>query len=192
MRSMIWLFVLAGTFAALCSGATSAATCRDVDFADKIETPAPLVLNGLGLRKATFLAVRVYVAGLYLPQKSSDPREILGTDRPWYLLLHFVRDVSAADIRDAFSEGFKKSAGGHLPAFATAIAALQARMIDFKEGNTLGFANVPGKGVTVTVNGAAGAPIDGAGFASALLGIWLGADPPNGDLKTGLLGGKCE
>jgi len=157
-----------------------------------VTAPAPLVLNGLGLRKATFLAVRVYVAGLYLPQKSRDPREILGRDQPWHLLLHFVRGVGASDIRDAFAEGFKKSAGDRLPALAPRIAALEARMTDFKDGQTLAFTNDPGKGVTVTVNGAAGAPIDGADFASALLGIWLGAEPPNADLKTGLLGGKCE
>ncbi|HYC14395.1 MAG TPA: chalcone isomerase family protein [Stellaceae bacterium] len=179
-------------FAILWTGAASAASCRDVDFPDKVDAPAPLVLNGLGLRKATFLAVRVYVAGLYLPQKSGDAREILGTDRPWYLLLHFVRDVGASDIRDAFAEGFKKSAGDRLAALATPIAALQARMIDFKEGQTLAFASTPGKGVTMTVNGASGAPIDGPGFANALLGIWLGPEPPNADLKTGLLGGKCE
>ena len=31
-----------------------------------------LVLNGLGLREATFLRVDVYVAGLYLEEKSQD------------------------------------------------------------------------------------------------------------------------
>jgi hypothetical protein len=186
------LRILAAAVAILAAAPASAATCRDVDFPESVKAPAPLVLNGLGLRKATFLAVRVYVAALYLPQKSSDPREILGKDLPWHLLLHFVRDVGVSDIRDAFSEGFKKSAGDRLPVLAPRIAALEARMMDFKAGQTLAFTNEPGKGVTVTVNGAAGPPIEGADFASALLGIWLGPDPPNADLKTGLLGGKCE
>ena len=169
-----------------------AATCRDVAFPDTVTAGAPLVLNGRGLRKATILAIRVYVAGLYLPQKASDPREILGTDQPGHLLLHFVRDVGASDIRDAFAEGFKKSAGDRLPALAPRIAQFQSGMTDFKEGQTLAFTNAPGKGVAVSVNGTAGPAIEGADFAAALLGIWLGPEPPNADLKAGLLGGKCE
>lgn len=169
-----------------------AATCRDVAFPDTVTVGGPLVLNGLGLRKATALAVRVYVAGLYLPQKSSDPREILAADRRWYLLLHFVRDVDAPRLRDAFAEGFKKTAGDKLTALGPRIAALNGQMMDFENGQTLAFTNDPGKGVTVDVNGKAGTAIEGADFATALLAIWLGPQPPNADLKSGLLGGKCE
>ena len=32
----------------------------------------------------------------------------------------------------------------------------------------------------------------GAAEAAALLAVWIGAEPPNEDLKAGLLGGKCE
>jgi hypothetical protein len=38
----------------------------------------PLVLNGLGLR--TKFGVKVYVAGLYLAQKSSDPNAIIKSE----------------------------------------------------------------------------------------------------------------
>lgn len=186
------LRVLPVALAVFASTPAFAATCRDVTFPDAVSSPAPLVLNGLGLRKATFLAVRVYVAGLYLPRKSGNAGEILGTDQPWYLLLHFVRGVSASDIRDAFAEGFKKSAGDKLPALAPRIAALSGRMTDFKEGQTLAFTYVRGKGVTVDVNGVTGAAIEGADFATALLAIWLGPEPPNADLKSGMLGGTCE
>ena len=34
--------------------------------------------------------------------------------------------------------------------------------------------------------------IEGADFASTLLSIWIGHEPPNGDLKSGLLGGQCK
>ena len=34
-------------------------------------------LNGLGLRTATMLKVKVYVIGLYLENKSSDPQAII-------------------------------------------------------------------------------------------------------------------
>jgi Chalcone isomerase-like len=169
------------------------AECIEVKVPDSVKAGgADLVLNGLGIRKATFLEVKVYVAGLYLPQKSGDSGKIIGTNQPWQLVLHFVRDVDASDIRDAFGEGFTKNAGDKLAALQPRIKVLNARMVDFKEGHYLSFANDAAKGVAVDVNGAGGGAIEGADFAAALLSVWLGPEPPNEDLKAGLLGGKCE
>jgi hypothetical protein len=170
-----------------------AATCRDVQFPDRVTAAGDdLVLNGLGIRKATLLGIKVYVAGLYLPQKSGDAGAILRADTRWRLVLRFVRDVGATDIRDAFQEGFEKAAGDKLAALGPRIEALKARMADFKTGQSLAFTHDPAAGVTVDVNGAAGVPIEGMDFATALLAIWLGPKPPNEDLRTGLLGGACE
>ncbi len=33
--------------------------------------------------------------------------------------------------------------------------------------------------------------IEGDDFAKALLAIWLGGDPPNPEIKAGMLGGAC-
>jgi Chalcone isomerase-like len=170
-----------------------AATCRDVPFPDSVTAAGgDLVLNGLGIRKATLLSIKVYVAGLYLPQKSRDAAGILRSDGRWRLVLRFVRDVGARDIRDAFQEGFEKAAGDKLAALGPRIEALKARMVDFKTGQSLTFAHDSAAGVMVDVNGAAGPSIEGADFATALLAIWLGSKPPNEDLKSGLLGGTCE
>ena len=169
------------------------AMCRDVQFPESVTAAGgDLVLNGLGIRKATLLSIKVYVAGLYLPQKSRDAAGVLRSDGRWRLVLRFVRDVGAGDIRDAFQEGFEKTAGDKLAALGPRIEALKARMVDFKTGQSLSFTHDPAAGVLVDVNGAAGPPIEGADFARALLAIWLGAKPPNEDLKTGLLGGACE
>ena len=65
-------------------------------------------------------------------------------------------------------------------------------MVDFKKGQYLTFVGDPAKGVTTDVNGAVGGAIEGADFSTALLSIWIGRKPPNEDLKSGLLGGKCE
>jgi Chalcone isomerase-like len=175
------------------AGPALGATCQGVTFSDSVKAgTADLVLNGLGVRKATMFNVRVYVAGLYLPQKSSDPGQILGANRPWRLELRFVRDVGASDIRNAWQEGFENSAPDKLGALQPRIDALKAAMPDFKTGQSLVFANDPATGVTVEANGAAGRPITGADFSTALLAIWLGPKPPNTDLKSGLLGGACE
>ena len=169
------------------------AECLKVKVPDSVKAGnTDLVLNGLGIRKATFVQVKVYVAGLYLPQKSGDATKIIGANQPWQLVLRFVRDVDASDIRDAWQEGFEKNSGDKLAALQPRIETLNARMADFKEGQYLSFTNDPAQGVAVDVNGAGGSAIKGADFAAALLAVWIGAEPPNEDLKAGLLGGKCE
>jgi Chalcone isomerase-like len=169
------------------------AECIGVQVPDSVKAgDTDLVLNGLGIRKATLLKVKVYVAGLYLPQKSGDAGKILGTDQPWQLSLHFVRDVDASDIRDAFDEGFKKATGGKIEALSKRIETLNAQMVDFKEGQHLAYTYEPATGTVVDANGKIGGAIEGADFATTLLKISIGPEPPNEDLKAGLLGGKCE
>jgi Chalcone isomerase-like len=169
------------------------AECLGVQFPDSVKAGnTELVLNGLGLRKATIFSVKVYVAGLYLPKKSGDGGQIAGANQPWELVLRFVHDVDASEIRDAFEEGFKKAAGDNFDALRKRIDDLNARMVDFKVGQHLSYAYDPTKGTVVDVNGTSGGAIDGADFAAALLTISIGPEPPNEDLKSGLLGGKCE
>jgi hypothetical protein len=188
---MAFVAVVSASFALGAPG--FGAECLNVKDPDSVKAGGTdLVLNGLGIRKATFLNVKVYVAGLYLPQKSGDAGKIIGTSQPWQLVLRFVRDVDASDMRDAWEEGFKKNSGDKLAALQPRIETLKARMADFKEGQYLAFTEDPAKGVAVDVNGASGGAIEGPDFANALLSIWLGREPPNDDLKSGLLGGKCK
>lgn len=192
-RAQLLAFVTVVSAPFVLGAPASGAECLAVKVPDSVEAGgAALVLNGLGIRKATFLNVKVYVAGLYLPQKSGDAEKIIGTKQPWQLVLRFVRDVDASDIRDAWEEGFEKNAGDKLATLQPRIKTLNGRMVDFKEGQYLSFTDDPAKGVVVDVNGASGAAIEGADFANALLSIWLGREPPNEDLKSGLLGGKCK
>lgn len=193
-KRMHFLGVVVALLLPLVLGAPAfAAECREVQFPDSVKAgDADLVLNGLGLRKATFLKVKVYVAGLYLPRKQSDPGPILGADQAWRLVLRFVRDVDGSDIRDAFTEGFDKSTEGKAEALHERIEKLNATIPDLKEGDRLVFTHDPAKGVAVELNDAAKGAVEGADFAAAMLGIWLGPEPPNEGLKAGLLGGECE
>jgi hypothetical protein len=191
MRTLALIMVLSVPIVPI--GTAIGAECHQVTFPDSVKAgDADLVLNGLGLRKATMLSVKVYVAGLYLSERSNDPAQILGADRQWRLVLRFVRDVDAPDIRDAFEEGFEKAADNKLDALRARIDALNAKIVDFEEGQYLSYDYDPAKGTVIDVNGATGAAIEGADFANALLKISIGPEPPNEDLKSGLLGGKCE
>src|SRR4051794_16057816 len=62
-----------------------------------------LVLNGLGIRSK--MMVKVYVGGLYLPQKSSDANSILKSDGPKQIVMKFTHAVSKSQMVDGFAEG---------------------------------------------------------------------------------------
>ena len=105
-----------GTLLASVAAPLPAGECIGVSLPDRMQAPdrQPLVLNGMGVRKATLFKVKVYVAGLYLPESSSDAQAIIDQDRARHLTLHFVRDVDAGDIREAWQEGFAANAGDRL------------------------------------------------------------------------------
>ncbi len=57
-----------------------------------------LVLNGLGLRLATWFEVKVYIGALYLTSKSHDANNILNSKSPKVIQLKFLRDVEKEKI----------------------------------------------------------------------------------------------
>jgi hypothetical protein len=184
--------LLMGVIAALGAGIADAKQCQGVNFPDQTQVEGTtLTLNGLGLRQATMLKVKVYVAALYVTKTSSDPNTLIGSNTPSELILEFVRDVGAGDLTKGWTEGFEKNSKDQLPALKERIAMLNGWMTDIKTGQRLTFINKPGAGVQVDVNGTVKGTIKGDDFAKAFLSIWLGADPPNPEIKSGLVGGAC-
>lgn len=187
-RMLVLVFGLVLAIAAL-SGAGLAAEREGVRLPDTANVAGKqLVLNGIGIRQATIFHVNVYVAGLYVVRRSSDPAALLNAQDPKRLEMVFVRDVERDKIVEAFTEGFEKNAGGRVPSLRARIDRLNGWMVDMKRGSTLTLTYVPGVGVEVAVNGAVRGTIEGADFATGLFSIWLGPNPPNAGLKDGLLG----
>lgn len=179
------LITLVASLTLLAASSAFAAKKEGVTMPDTVEVAGQkLVLNGLGVREATVFNVNVYVAGLYVPQKTSSAMVLLATDQPWRIALTFVRDVEREKMVDAWKEGFGHQKGGK----AADLALLNKAMADMKEKDTMVFTYVPGTGTTIEVKGANKGTIAGADFAKALLGIWLGSNPPNEGLKKGMLG----
>ncbi len=167
--------------------ASLAAELGGVRFLDSLERDGTtLTLNGLGMRKATFFRVSVYVAGLYLPEKSSDAESILCCSRPSFLKMHFVRDVGVEKIRDGWTEGFKKNVSNLAP-LSEKIERFNKMMKAVKEGQTLSL-DITSSVVRVELDGTSLGEVEGEDFSKAVLRIWLGSSPPNEDLKEGLLG----
>jgi hypothetical protein len=185
------LLTIAGALIAIGTGVAQAKECKGINFPDQAQVEGSnLTLNGLGLRQATMLKVSVYVAALYTAKPSTDPNAILGSDSPKELILQFVRDVGADDLRKGWEEGFEKNAKGQLPALKERIETFKGWTADVTTGQRLTFVLKPSVGTQVDVNGTVKGTIKGDDFAKALLSIWLG-DPPNPEIKSGLLGGAC-
>jgi len=167
-------------------------TCREIAFPEHVQLDGTdLTLNGLGIRKATFLKVNVYVAALYVARPQHDPKLLIASEGPQELILHFVRNVDADDLRKAFIEGFERTAANQSAALKERIARLNTWMTDMKRGQSMSFVRRPNSGVQVSVNGERKGTLEGEDFARAFVSIWLGETPPNPDLKIGLLGGEC-
>src|SRR5260221_3940523 len=178
--------------AALGAGVAHGKECKGINFPDQAQVEgSALTLNGLGLRQATMLKVNVYVAALYVAKTSNDANALLAANTPSELILQFVRDVGADDLRKGWSEGVEKNSKNQLPALKDRIAMLNGWMADVKSGDRLTFIHKPGAGIEVNVNSTVKGTIKGDDFAKAFLSIWLGADPPNPEIKAGLLGGAC-
>ena len=184
--------VLTSLLLTLATGAAYGKECKGINFPEHIQLDgSDLTLNGLGLRKATFLKVNVYVAALYATRPSRDPQVLVESDGPDELILHFVRSVGVDDLTKAWSEGFARNSKDRLPALKERIAKLNGWMSDVKSGQRLTFIRRPGAGIQVDVNGTVKGTIEGDDFGRAFVSIWLGATPPNAELKSGLLGGEC-
>jgi hypothetical protein len=146
-----------------------------------------LVANGGG--KRTKFGMKVYVAALYLKQKSSDAAMIINADEPMGIKLQITSGLVTPDkMKTAIDEGFEKSTGGNVAPIQAKIDAFTAIFKGLANGDIYDFIYVPGKGVEIYKAGKLSSVIQGLDFKKALFGIWLGKDPAQDDLKEKMLG----
>ena len=154
-----------------------------LEFKEKQEN---LILNGLGIRKATIFKVKVYVAGLYLESNSSSSSEILNSNQDKKIVMKFLRDVSSKKIKNAYVQGFESN-NENLNSISEKIALFTKSVVGIKENDIMTIDFVSNKVIT-KVNNKIISEISGKDFSDALLKIWLGKKPPNKSLKEGMLG----
>ena len=66
-----------------------------------------LKCNGAGIRKK--FIVKVYAAGLYLPEKKNSVPEVLKVDGPRRMTLVVMREISSDDFGQAFMTGLNNN-----------------------------------------------------------------------------------
>lgn len=166
-----------------------ALTVESIHFADST------IIGGkpVPLRNATLLrylkVIKVYVAALYLPEGVT-AEEIL-SDVPKRLELSYLVSIKGPDFdkgaapvleRNQTPEGLARLRGR--------LDRINAAYKDVKAGDRYSLTYQPGRGTELALNGTPLIVIEGADFASAYFGIWLGREPIDEKLKRDLLRGR--
>lgn len=150
-----------------------------------------LKLNGAGMR--TKLVIKVYAAGLYLPEKSKNVADILKMEGPRRMTLVMARDISSQDLAKAFMDGINENLDKTEQAkFVTQIrkfGEMFAINDEIKSGDVMHMDWIPGIGTVCELNGKRiGDTASDINFYNAVLRIWLGEKPADRSLKPALLG----
>jgi hypothetical protein len=173
-------------FLALPAGAGTLAGVTLPDTADV--KGQSLVLNGMGLRSKLF--IKVYVGGLYLPQKEKAAAKILGADTPRRMVMHFLYSVNKEQMCEAWNEGLEQNTPKAAADVKKNFMTLCSWMEPIPKGNKIVLTYVPGEGTHVEVNGKPKGTLEGKATADAILNTWIGPDPgPGEDFKKAVLGG---
>ena len=152
---------------------------------------AELVLNGAGLRSRFMF--RVYVGALYLPKKTTSATAAINDAGAKRVALHMLRELPADQFVEALEDGLKNNnPAEELAKFEAQVKQLRAMFEAVKVariGDVILIDMLPGAGSRITINGDVKTMIAGTNFSRALLRIWLGDKPADGNLKKGMLGG---
>ena len=193
MKNIFSKFILAALFSALTLTAAFSAQAIEIKGVKVDETAQvggnALVLNGAGVR--TKMVFKVYVAALYLTQKTSDATVAISDTGNKRVSMHFLRELSAEKLLHGMNEGFEaNNSAAEMTAIEPQMKAFRAMMTSakaVKEGDVI-FLDYTSAGTQVNLNGKVLGSVDGAVFNQALLRVWLGKEPVDAALKKAMLG----
>ena len=179
----------------VCAGTAWAAELEGVSLEDRARVDGQEVqLNGMALR-TRYHFVKIYVAGLYLPQKTTTSQAAIDGRGAKRISLTMVRDATAEQFIESIDHGLlANNSDAQLAEVKPQVDALFAKIRAVraaKKGLRIVIDYSPSSSsTTLFVDGAAqGGPMAGEAFYRALLRIWLGENPVQEDLKKALLGG---
>lgn len=147
-----------------------------------------LNLNGAGIRKKFWF--KLYSAGLYLKDKSSNANTIVNSDAPTAIRLHITSSlVSKTKLIGAVRDGFEKTNPNKIvqklqPKLDTFIGFLDG---DIEIDDTYDIIYLPNQGLSISKNGTTKGIIKDLEFKKAIFNIWLAQSPVDEGLKKQLL-----
>ncbi len=166
-----------------------ALTVEKVIFADSTTIGGKMVplRNAALLRYLKF--IKAYVAALYLPE-GVKPEDVL-TDVPKRLEINYLVSIKGPDFGKGAAPTLERNqTPAELAKLQGRIDRLNATYKDVKPGDRYALTYLPGRGTELALNGTPLIVIEGADFAAAYFGIWLGRESIDDNLKRGLLKGR--
>ena len=167
-------------------GSTRAMTIQGVTFAERVrEGNTVLRLHNAALLRY-LKVIKAYVAAVYLPEGVA-PDNMLD-DVPKRLEIGYLVSIKGPDFgRGAEPVLRRNQTPSELARLRSRIDRLNAIYRDVKPGDRYALTYLPGRGTELTLNGVPLTVIEGADFAKAYFGIWLGREPIDARLKRDLL-----
>jgi hypothetical protein len=156
---------------------------------------ADMSLLGVGVRTKSIFRVKVYAIGLYVADaalagplavhkgKFETPefyRDLVWGDFEKQVNMRFVRDVTRAEVQQAFRDELPQVDRARLDVFAS-------HFVDTRASQEYVLRWAPGGVLETSFAGQANTPIADKDFAAAVFGIWLGPRPVQADLKRALV-----
>lgn len=189
MKNPLYILLVAGLI--ISGSPLHAREFNELMFPDKVTlagTDTQLQLNGIGMR--TKFVFDIYVGALYTEQAAKTRDEVQAQKGPKRVLMHFVYDeVSAEKMTAGWTEGFEENqTDDQFKALSERLEKFNAMFTTVHAGDVVLLDYIPGKGTLVKISGKEQGVIEGEDFYSALLDVWLGDEPADGDLKEALLG----
>ena len=171
-----------------------AAELEGVRLEDRVRVDGQeLQLNGIALR-TRMVFFKVYVAGLYLPERTTTAPAALAAKGAKRIHLTMVRDADADQFIESILTGLRLN---HSEAELESVKkqtdelfAMIRKAAFAPKGPSIVLDYAPSDGgTTLSIDGKpAGTPMAGEEFFRMLLRIWLGEKPAQEDLKEALLG----
>jgi len=149
------------------------------------------MLNGIALRTYSIFRIPIYVAGLYLVRRDSDPDHILQSTDTKLLDIRFIHSVGAEDARTAWREGFDQNCVAPCRLAPDEVERFLAAVPPMRKGDSFSIL-FTGDGAEIAANGHPVGHIPNRGFATAVLATFIGPQPPTERLKQELLGARME
>lgn len=184
----LMLFALCFSFQPLFAGQLAGVTLPD----SETVSGTPLVMNGIGLREVTKwgFTVKVYVAGLYLKTKNKNSTEVIASQDPKKLVMHFVRNVDRQDLFNAFLSGYKDNCVKDCAKASEQFKPFGASVVSVRSGNKIQFTFNKDQ-VTFEVDGPnkVSKTFTDAALSQNLLALFINEkNPPTKELRKGLMG----
>jgi Chalcone isomerase-like len=170
--------------------AAPAVTLAGIDIPETYQIDGKtLVLNGYALRTLTLLRVKIYVAALYMPQKTYDAQGVMASPGPKVVVVHYLHSGTKDQVESRYREGEAENCGN-----GGCDASLEAdfeRLVKtapaIEAGDTATFV-VTDKTLRIAFNNRPLEQFGRAALGNLVLASFIGPHPPSTEFRASLLG----